>query len=225
MVRAIDTAVALSVAPNGCPPVLAGAAQAPGGGAPAGPNGTAPMVLYLGALRESKGIMDALRVAARVTARVPAARFVFAGQWGSAPEQAAAERLVQELGLSGNVVFPGAVGAAEKAALFQAASVYLLTSHGEGHPWSVIEAMSAGVPVVATRTGAVPDTVTHGKTGYLEEVGDVPRLAEAVVRIIGEPDLAAEMSSAGRERYELYFTVERSHSVLRDALISSLRSG
>ena len=74
--------------------------------------------------------------------------------------------------------------AARKAQLLSAASVYLLASHSEGHPWSVIEAMSAGIPVVATRTGAVPDTVVDGTTGYLADVGDIEGLAAGVSRIL-----------------------------------------
>ena len=69
------------------------------------------------------------------------------------------------------------------------ANAYLLASHSEGHPWSVLEAMSAGLPVVATRTGAVPDTVADGDTGYLLTIGDVEGMADALVRILRDETL------------------------------------
>jgi glycosyltransferase involved in cell wall biosynthesis len=216
MARVIDRSVDVDVVPNGCPPAVS-AERSRGEG---GRQGT---VLFLGGLRRAKGVHDAVRVAARVAVDVPSARFVFAGDWGSAADREEVEHLIEESGIGGNVEFPGSVEAARKAQLLSAASLYLLASHSEGHPWSVIEAMSAGIPVVATRTGAVPDTVVDGTTGYLADVGDIDGLADGVSRILTDDTLAATLSAAGRERYERLFTLERSHALLRDALMAAAR--
>jgi glycosyltransferase involved in cell wall biosynthesis len=213
MARVVDRSVPVDVVPNGCPPAVA---QSNAGA-------REKTVLFLGGLRRAKGVHDALRVAARVVAEVPSARFVFAGDWGSEEDRRQADALVRDLGLQGRVDFPGPVEGESKERLLLTSGVYLLASHSEGHPWSVIEAMSAGMPVVATRTGAVPDTVLDAVTGYLADVGDVEALAAGVMRILRDDDLAAQMSVRGRERYEQQFTVERSHALLRDALMAALK--
>ncbi len=212
MAHSIDDSVIVDVVPNGCPPEEITAASESSGS-----KGPAQEVLYLGALARSKGLHDALGVAARVAARVPAVRFMFAGQWASDEDRHEADRFVREQGLEANVTFPGPVGIDRKAQLLHSASVYLCASHSEGQPWSILEAMRAGMPVVATNTGAIPDTVVDGVTGFVTEVGDVIGLAEAVTRILEDERLRTLMSQRARQRYDEFFTLERSHTLLREA--------
>lgn len=213
MARAIDPATPVGVAPNGGPEILSRIeAETPVRGE------SPPVVAYLGALRRSKGVHDALQVASRVARDVPEVRYVFAGQWPSEDERLQAMAIVRENGLEGTVEFPGAVDAAAKAELLRRSTMYLMASHGEGHPWAVIEAMSAGLPIVATRTGVVPDSVVHGVTGFLADVGDVEGLADGVRRLLGDDDLAHSFSIAARKRYEQLFTMEASHTALVEQL-------
>ena len=110
---------------------------------------------------------------------------------------------------------------ADVAGLLSEAACFLLTSDYEGLPYTVLEAMAAGVPVVATRVGGVPEQVVDGETGFLFEPGDPSAAAAAVERILAAPDGAARLGDAGRERVRRKFSRERMVSetvALYDAL-------
>jgi glycosyltransferase involved in cell wall biosynthesis len=92
-------------------------------------------------------------------------------------------------------------------ALFAASDLLLLTSRTEGMPNSVLEAMSAGLPVVATNVGGLPDLVEDGVTGYLRESGDGNGLAAACAGIIKDRTLAARMGERAAGRAEAEFSV------------------
>ena len=85
----------------------------------------------------------------------------------------------------------------------------VLTSRNEGTPVSLIEAMAAGLPVVSTNVGGVPDVVQDQKTGYLVSPGDARGLAEAIGRLDGNPDRRRVLGEAGRKRALELFTRER----------------
>jgi glycosyltransferase involved in cell wall biosynthesis len=87
------------------------------------------------------------------------------------------------------------------ARLLQVASVLTLPSHPavETLPLSVLEAMAAGVPVVATRVGSLPEVIDSGRTGVLIEPGDPQALAAAIAEVVDDPDRARAMAAAARE--------------------------
>ena len=85
--------------------------------------------------------------------------------------------------------------------------VFLLTSAYEGMPNAVMEAMLAGLPVVATCVGGVPDLIEEGVHGYLHEVGDIAGMAGSLERLLKDPVLRRQMGNAGRERILSGFTV------------------
>jgi glycosyltransferase involved in cell wall biosynthesis len=97
--------------------------------------------------------------------------------------------------------------------LLSALNVAVITSDYEGSPLSVMEYMEAGLPVVATRVGGVPDIVVDGETGFLVPPRDPAAVAEAVSRLLEEPELAQAMGEAGRKRrrneFDLAATVRR----------------
>jgi glycosyltransferase involved in cell wall biosynthesis len=89
--------------------------------------------------------------------------------------------------------------------LLAAADVFVLASRSEGHPVSVLEAMAAGLPVVASRVGGVPEQVVDGETGLLVDPGDPEPLAAALERLAGDPALRRRLGAAGRARAEERF--------------------
>jgi glycosyltransferase involved in cell wall biosynthesis len=97
--------------------------------------------------------------------------------------------------------------------LLSALNVAVITSDYEGSPLSVMEYMEAGLPVVATRVGGVPDIVVDGETGFLVPPRDPAAVAEALSRLLEEPELARAMGEAGRKRrrteFDLAATVRR----------------
>jgi glycosyltransferase involved in cell wall biosynthesis len=87
--------------------------------------------------------------------------------------------------------------------------VFVLPSHQEGLGLAIIEAMAAGLPVVATRVGGIPEVVVEEETGLLVEPGSSPQLAEGIIRLLANPQARWQMGIKGRQRVEAYFTAQR----------------
>ena len=144
----------------------------------------------------------AVRALRRLRTTHPEATLTMAGQ--EKGSLAAVRRLVAELsgtdpGLTEAVTFPGYVVDADKAALFEGHDVFVNTNRVDNTPVSVIEAMAAGLVVVTTDAGGLPYLVGDGSSGLVVPVGDAVALADAVARVVDEPDLAAALSRAGRD--------------------------
>jgi glycosyltransferase involved in cell wall biosynthesis len=96
----------------------------------------------------------------------------------------------------------GMLGYDQLQHLYVRASALVLASYREGLPVAIIEAMAHGCPVVATRVGGIPSLIEDGVDGLLVDPGDVPGLRTALERVLGNPDLASRLGSAGRKRVE-----------------------
>ena len=122
---------------------------------------------------------------------------------GDGPERSAAERRLRELGLEGRVAF---LGKQEHfVELLAAAHVFLLPSEQESFGLAALEALSCGVPVVASDVGGVPELVRHGETGFLAAVGDVAAMAAHVLTLTAEPARWAGYSARAREHVLRHF--------------------
>ncbi|WP_295458806.1 glycosyltransferase family 4 protein [uncultured Thiodictyon sp.] len=113
------------------------------------------------------------------------------------------------LGLATRVSLPGWLGADEARGLLAQSDILLLPSRWEGLPIAILEAMAAGVAVIATPVGAVADAITNGETGLLTAPGDVSALAEAIVQLIDDPKLRSRLVLAARKRFERLFSIAR----------------
>jgi glycosyltransferase involved in cell wall biosynthesis len=157
--------------------------------------------LYLGVLVREKGVFVLLDAARRC----PDVRFVFAGQWYRADEEAEAKRLA-----GGNVEFLGPVrGDAKGQALADADLLAFPTFYyNETMGLVLLEAMQAGLPVVATRRASIPEIVRDGETGLLVREQDAGDLAEKILRLAADPALRQRMGEAGRRRFHEFYTHE-----------------
>jgi N-acetyl-alpha-D-glucosaminyl L-malate synthase BshA len=115
---------------------------------------------------------------------------------GDGPERSRVERLVHELDLAHEVRFLGKQLHFVK--VLQEADVFLLPSETESFGLAALEALSCGVPVVATRVGGLPEVISDGDNGFLLPLGDVAAMARATARILGDDALHARMSRAAR---------------------------
>lgn len=156
-----------------------------------------------GRLSAEKGFDCFTRAASRVHAVEPAARFVLAGE---GPMRAGLERTVGEAGLEGVFVFAGY--RREITALLAAMDVGVVPSRREGLGLVLLELMALGKPVVATRTGGIPEVVVDGVSGLLVEPDDAAALAGAVLAIVRDPGLARRLGAAARERVSAEFSVQ-----------------
>ncbi len=150
-------------------------------------------ILMVGRLAPPKRPDLALRALAAVRAAIPEAELLIVGD---GPLRGNAERLGAELGLDGAVRFLG--HREDVPELLAESECALLASDYEGCPLAVVEAMAAGVPVVATDVGGTGDLVQPGRTGELGPRGDADSLAAALVRVLSNPERAAELGAEGR---------------------------
>ena len=157
--------------------------------------GASPRVLFLGMLRAEKGLYDLLAAWPAVLEAVPGARLTLAG----AGEVARARALAAHLGIADSIEFPGWVGPEKRARLLDRAAVLVLPSHFEALPMAVLEGMAAGLPIVATRVGGIPDAVGPD-AGLLVEPGDADTLARALVTLLTDETRRIAMGAAGRLR-------------------------
>jgi glycosyltransferase involved in cell wall biosynthesis len=158
-----------------------------------------PVILTLARLDRQKDLPTLVRAAALV----PGARFIVAGE---GPERAMLEREVGRLGLVGRLLLLGHRD--DVPELLASCDLFVLPSLYEGLPVSVLEAMAAGRPVVATAAGGTDEAVVHGLTGLLVPPGDAAALAGAIRQVLADPALSRRLASAGRERVVCEFSAE-----------------
>jgi glycosyltransferase involved in cell wall biosynthesis len=164
-----------------------------------------PVVLSLGRLEAEKGVLDLLEAMAQVRAALPDARLVLAGDG----ERRAVVRAAERLGIRDAVKFVGWVGPSGKRALLETAAVFALPSYSAGLPVSLLEAMAAGVPVVASPVGGIPEVVVDGVSGVLVPPGDTAALARHLRKLLADRALGARIGAAGRESVRLRHAAER----------------
>lgn len=126
---------------------------------------------------------------------------------GSGPSLESCKALAKSLGIENQVSFLG--DRRDVPDLLAQSQIFILSTHYEGLPISILEAMRAGLPVVATSVNGIPEEVVDGKTGFLAPRQDVQALADALHTLINSPEIRQQMGEAGREKFEQEFTVER----------------
>lgn len=126
---------------------------------------------------------------------------------GDGPVRPDVERLVQELGLTGAVRLHGARDQVRD--ILSGDAIFVLSSTSEGIALTLLEAMAAGLPVVATRVGGNVEVVAEGETGLLVPPRSPAALAEALLTLLGDRRKRREMGRAGRERVTRLFDVRR----------------
>jgi len=109
--------------------------------------------------------------------------------------------------------------------VFVAPCVVHCSGRRDGIPNTVIEALSQGLPVVASRVNALPEVVRHGQNGLLVPPGDAPALAEALCQLAEHPDEIPRMGAAGLELAREMFAPERNSRLLADIFIACHRCG
>jgi len=178
--------------PNGVRALGAGDGRAVRGefGIPA----TAPLLVSVGHLRPEKSFGTLVEALAELRARGVNAHALIAGE---GPEREMLEQLAADLDVTGHLALAGA--REDVADLLATADIGVCCSRFEGGPLSVMEYMQAGLPVLATRVGGLPELVADGVTGVLVPPGDARELAAAAAGLIADPARAAALGTAGRD--------------------------
>jgi glycosyltransferase involved in cell wall biosynthesis len=164
----------------------------------------APIVGNVAALVGHKGQKHLVAAASRVIREVPDARFLIVGE---GELRAALERPIKDLGLERHVSLAGfrddAVG------LTKSFDVFVMSSVTEGLGSAMLDAMACERPVIASRTGGIPEAIEDGVTGVLIPPQDEPALATAIVALLRDRERQATLGAAGRQRIVESFSVDR----------------
>lgn len=163
-----------------------------------------PLIVNAAALTDHKDQKNLLQAAALLKQSGKAFRLVIAGKGELEAELLA---LRKTLNLEDEVAFPGYV---DLGLLYPAADLFVMSSHLEGLCTSILDAMSVGIPVVATRAGGIPEIVKGGENGLLVPPRDSAALAEAMVTLLSDAQLQESFRAAGRDTVRRGFT----HSVM-----------
>lgn len=154
-----------------------------------------PILTHISNFRPVKRVCDAVRMFAEVRKVRPAKLLLV----GDGPERPAAEHLARALGVDGDVICLGKVKNPVEA--LKVSDLFVLPSESESFGLAALEAMAAGVPVLATDAGGLPEVIRHGVSGLLCEVGDVAGMAAHALRLL-EPKQLAKFRKQARERAE-----------------------
>jgi glycosyltransferase involved in cell wall biosynthesis len=162
------------------------------------------ILLSVAHLTPEKGHDVLLRAMKRVLDRTPAARLMIVGDGRG---RAGLETLADRLGIRQSVLFTGFRD--DVTAFFGLAEVFISSSTAEGLGSSVLDALAAGVPVVATAVGGIPEVIVDGKTGILVPPSEPRALAQGIIAQLERADRAREMAARGRAVLRERFSVEK----------------
>jgi glycosyltransferase involved in cell wall biosynthesis len=159
--------------------------------------GEPPRVVSVGRLKEPKDFVGLVRALKRVDAPYRAAIIGDGPDRGLVEAEIGGDERIELLGERSDV--PGQLASSD---------VFVLASNSEGMPMSVLEAMAAGLPVVASAVGGVPELVAEAETGFLVPPRDVDALAAALQRVLADPELRRSLGAAAHARASERFDVE-----------------
>jgi len=163
------------------------------------------MILFMGRLERHKGIYDLLQAVSALRLQLPEVTLVCAGDGDQRPVR----RFCDQLGIADAVTFTGWIGEEEKRVLLQRAAAFVLPSHVEAMPMSLLEAMAAKVPVVAAAVGGVPEVITDGVDGLLFQPGDIASLHRLLCRLLHDRPLAGRLAVQGRRTVVARYAADR----------------
>jgi glycosyltransferase involved in cell wall biosynthesis len=161
-------------------------------------------ILFIGLIGRRKGVYDLVRALPEVIKAVPEARLVAAGPG----EIDGVRRCARECGVDDRVLLPGWVSGFDKLRLLEEAALYVLPSYTEGVPLSMLEAMSVGLPVIATPVGGIPDVLRDGEDGYLVPPGSLGELSRRIIELLNNRRLRERMGENARRRLHSKFSAD-----------------
>lgn len=185
---------------------------------PTDPSAAAPWYIAAGRFVDKKAPHLTLMAFHRVAQEVPGARLIMLGD---GPLRDACYQLAKSLRMLSSVEFRGAVSHQQVVDAMKVSRAFvqhsLRPSNGdsEGTPVAVLEAGASGLPVVATRHAGIKDAVVENETGFLVDECDVDRMADKMMLLARDPDLARKMGEAGRERVRSRYSIDISIGNLR----------
>lgn len=160
-------------------------------------------VLFLGRLGQRKGVFDLLEASRLLVEEFPDFKLILGGDG----DIKACQKIVNDNFLENNVTIAGWINGDQKEKLLSTSDVFVLPSYNEGFPMSILEAMSAGIPIIASNAGGIPDAITSGIEGTLIDAGDVPALYSALRNAFIEREKYQVFSVNAKLKFEQNFSL------------------
>lgn len=164
-------------------------------------NLSAPHLIICRNLEPIYDVATALKAFSKIVAEMPGATLSVAGE---GPERQMLESLARELGVDKRVNFTGRLDLEGMQSLYRSADLMLNASRVDNMPNALLEAMSAGVPIVTTDAGGIPYMVTNGETALLTQIGNWREMAELAIKVLGDAGLYSSLSESGRQNVMQY---------------------
>jgi len=152
------------------------------------------ILIHVSNFRPVKRVPDVVRIFAEVRKKVPSKLVLV----GDGPDRSTCEQIARDLGVWEDVRFLGKQ--LELVCLLSCADLFLIPSQSESFGLSALEAMACNVPVISSSVGGLPELVSHGETGYIAEIGDIPRMAKYAVDLLNNDQRYARFAAASRSR-------------------------
>jgi glycosyltransferase involved in cell wall biosynthesis len=162
-------------------------------------------ILFLGHLSAEKGVYDLIHAMRDVAAIFPDARLLLCGDG----DLEAINKTIKSLGLSDVIEVLGWVDQEKRGELLVTSTIFVLPSHAEGLPMSILEAMVAELPVIATDVGGIPEAIDHERDGLLIPPGDVASLTTSILRLLQDPAERYRLSESAFVKVKDLFSASR----------------
>lgn len=197
----------------------------PDGAGGRGQRGKATTFIFMGNLNPGKGAWDLIEAAGQAVARKCDLLVRIAGPSTSPAQKEQLERLVGDCGCADHVELLGVLGGSEKANALAQADVLVLPSHCEAMPMAILEGMAAGLPIIATSVGAIPQIVREGVEGFLVPAHDIASLSGRMSQMADDAGLRRRMGEAARKRVAGQYSVEAMVQPIERMYMQILNSG
>ncbi len=171
-----------------------------------------PSLVFCGRFVQAKRLDILIEAFGVVQKKIPNARLILVGDGA---ERSKLNNIVQSLNLSPYVKITGYVKNSQVADFLSKASIFISSSSFEGTPNTLLEAMAAGLPIVATKVGGIPDIITDGENGLLVQPCDVDSLAKAILRLLGDKAMAEKLGFNARIKADTFRTEEVMRKYIR----------
>jgi glycosyltransferase involved in cell wall biosynthesis len=184
-------------------------------------------IMYLGTLTSLKGLFVLMNAIPPVKEKHPEVEFVFAGPWFDVYDRQAAAAFIEAHHLGDHVIFTGPVTTAEqKHTILASAHVFVFPGvQQEGQPLTVLEAMSEGLPVIATDRGCLRETIIEGETGFLIPPGSSQAIADCIVCLIEDKEIRTRLAAQAIARYREHYTMDRFIERMEKVLVDVVGEG
>ena len=180
------------------------------------------LVLFMGPIGRRKGAFDMVDVASIVLDKTKDAIFVFCGAGERKGELDQFKYLAEAKNISSYVKYAGNVTGQEKYDYYLSSDIFVLPSYAENLPNSLLEAMAAGLPMVVSDAGVIPELVRDGVNGFIIKAGDVTAIAERIIRLVHDKELRASMGKRNielvKEKYDMPIIADKIDRIYSELL-------